>query len=129
MRKINIAHYIKNNKLIQANEERSQKWDKKFLEDFGVFDILNNDKLTGSEQLELLKLLIDSLDNSLEKYMLYIMLFNLEFNSQYGNAKYTLSYNGKNNCFFILRRTSAIKTYIYVTREIVENIILNEIQF
>ena len=129
MRKINIAHYIKNNKLIQANEERSQKWDKKFLEDFGVFDILNNDKLTGSEQLELLKLLIDSLDNSLEKYMLYIMLFNLEFSSQYGNAKYTLSYNGKNNRFFILRRTSAIKTYIYVTREIVENIILNEIQF
>lgn len=129
MRKINITRYIKNNKFIQNNEECSQKWDKKFLEDFGVFDILNNDILTGSEQLELLKLLIDSLDNSLEKYMLYIMLFNLEFSSQYGNAKYILSYNGKNNCFFILRCTSSIKTYIYVTREIVENIILNEIQF
>lgn len=129
MRKINISRYIKNNNFMQVNKDCSQKWGKKFLEDFGIFDILNNENLSASEQLELLKLLIDSLDNSLEKYMLYIMLFNLEFNSPYGRAKYILSYNGKNNCFFIKRHTPSIETKIYVTREMIENIILNEILF
>lgn len=131
--KIEIYKYLSQDDFDCVEKELyiKNKWDNKFLLDYGIYSILDSKTLSLDEKVTKLRQTVDNEKDSLLKVILEIMLFNIRFEPKVKDDYdyYLLAYNSDYQCFYLNFYTDSNtkKATHYISRSTVEKIIFNEI--